>query len=160
VEMLRRAGVHVTLASVQTESTTVECNMGINIVADKPAEEADYDAVILPGGLGGSKTMAASELVKQTLKQYHEAGKLVALICAGPTVLAAAGIAKGGKITSYPSVKSEFAGKHMRCSSLPLLLQLHVRGPGTVFPFAMAIIEHLLGKAAADKLRSSCLIKE
>ncbi|KAI8048536.1 protein DJ-1 [Syncephalis plumigaleata] len=144
LEMLRRAGVHVTLASVHTETTTVH---------------REYDAVILPGGLDPSKIMASSDLVKQIVQQHHSAGKLVAFICAGPTVLAASGIAKGSRITSYPTVKSEFADYEYVEERVVIDKNIITsRAPGTTFPFAMAIIEYLLGKESADKLRRSSLI--
>ncbi|KAI9592025.1 class I glutamine amidotransferase-like protein [Syncephalis fuscata] len=152
-EMLRRVGAHVTVASVQTETTIVNCSMGINIVADTKFEdltEDDFDAVILPGGLDASKTMAANKDMQNLFRKYHAAGKLIALICAGPTLLAAAGIAPGSRITSYPTVKSTFSDYEYVEENVPCSWH--------VFPFAMAILEYLLGKEATDKLRASSLI--
>ena len=58
VDILRRAGVDVTIAAVGG-ARVVQSARQVNIVADALAEELDYtqfDACILPGGIPGAKS--------------------------------------------------------------------------------------------------------
>ena len=75
VDLLRRAGVEVTTASING-STKIVSSHGITLFSDVIAEDADYesaDIVILPGGLKGTENLAASAFVKQKCLEF--AGK-------------------------------------------------------------------------------------
>jgi protein DJ-1 len=61
----------------------------------------------LPGGLGGSTAMSKSNLVGEILQKQEKENKLIAAICAAPTVLLSHSIAVGKSLTSYPSMKNQ-----------------------------------------------------
>jgi len=65
-----------------------------------------FDAVVLPGGGPGAKALAANAAVGKLLRAQEKSGRVVAAICAAPTALKAHGVAKGRKITSYPSFEA------------------------------------------------------
>ncbi|XP_073232256.1 Parkinson disease protein 7 homolog [Porites lutea] len=68
-------------------------------------KQGPYDAVILPGGIGGSNDLAKSAKVKEILQEQEQSGRIIGAICAAPTALHTHGIAKGKTVTSHPSVK-------------------------------------------------------
>ena len=68
------------------------------------------DALILPGGTVGAENLSKSVTVIKTVQQYLDGGKLTALICAAPIVLAVGGIGQGRRITSHPSVRDRLKG--------------------------------------------------
>jgi protease I len=77
---------------------------------DKLAEEADasdYDALMIPGGVGNPDTLRMDENVVQFVRDFFEAGKPVAAICHGPWVLVEAGVVRGRKLTSWPSIQTD-----------------------------------------------------
>jgi len=77
---------------------------------DKLVEEADasdYDALLIPGGVGNPDQLRADENVVQFTRDFFEQGKPVAAICHGPWVLVEAGAVKGRKLTSWPSVQTD-----------------------------------------------------
>lgn len=76
------------------------------------SKDCRYDAIILPGGLEGSRNLAASQLVGEVLKKQESEGRLLAAICAAPTVFAAHGIGLGKRVTSYPSMKAELESQY------------------------------------------------
>lgn len=96
----------------------VKCSRDIVIVPDKSLDQAisggTYDAVVLPGGLGGSNAMGESKAVGELLRTQESAGRIIAAICAAPTALAKHGIATGKSVTSYPSMKPQLVDKY-RC---------------------------------------------
>lgn len=97
------------------DSNPVQCSRDVVICPDTPLEAAKdsrYDAVILPGGLEGSKNLASSKVVGEILKKQESEGRLLAAICAAPTVFAAHGIGLGKRVTSYPSMQSELESKY------------------------------------------------
>ena len=107
VDILRRAGVEVTIAAVGGEKI-VKSARQISVVADALAEELDYtmfDACILPGGIPGVPNLKADATVRRVCRDFAAEGKVVAAICAAPTALAAFGVlhgktAAGGKLVA------------------------------------------------------------
>lgn len=66
---------------------------------------ADYDALVLPGGVINPDQLRINDDALNFIKDFFEAGKPVAAICHAPQILISAGLVKGRKMTSYPSVK-------------------------------------------------------
>jgi protease I len=77
---------------------------------DRTVEEAsasDYDALVIPGGVGNPDTMRADDDAVEFVRSFFEAGKPVAVICHGPWMLVEADVVRGRKVTSWPSVKTD-----------------------------------------------------
>ncbi|XP_012258211.2 protein dj-1beta [Athalia rosae] len=154
VDVLRRAGVLVTVASVGN-SNIVTCSRGVKIQSDETLSDATkgktYDVVILPGGLGGSEALAKSEEVGGILKDQLKGDRLIAAICAAPTALKAHGIAEGKKITCYPSMKDKVEGAYTWVDEKVVIdgKLITSQGPATAYLFGLAIIETLIGKKEA-----------
>lgn len=75
---------------------------------DKTLDEVwpgDYDALLLPGGVINPDQLRINERALGFIKAFFETGKPVAAICHGPQSLISAGVVRGRKMTSYPSVK-------------------------------------------------------
>ncbi len=76
-------------------------------VAMGDAKVADYDGLLLPGGVANPDQLRTQEQAVQFIKSFFEAGKPVAAICHGPWTLIEAGVVKSRKITSWPSLKTD-----------------------------------------------------
>ncbi len=77
---------------------------------DKTVEEAradDYDALVIPGGVGNPDTMRMDENAIEFTRQFFEQGKPVGVICHGPWMLVEAGVLRGRKVTSWPSLRTD-----------------------------------------------------
>jgi protease I len=77
---------------------------------DRTVEEAraeDYDALVIPGGVGNPDTMRTDENAVQLVRDFFEQGKPVAVICHGPWMLVEAGVVRGRKVTSWPSLQTD-----------------------------------------------------
>ncbi|XP_055586219.1 protein dj-1beta [Uranotaenia lowii] len=161
VDVLRRCGVNVTVAALSDK--IVKCSRDVVINADTTLDEAakeDFDAIALPGGLGGSKAMCASSQLGELLKSYESKRKLIAAICAAPTVLLTHSIALGKTLTSYPSFKDDFAGKYTYVEDKTVVVDGNLvtsRGPGTAFDFALKLGEILVGLDKVKQVASGML---
>ena len=77
---------------------------------DRTAEEAsasDYDALVIPGGVGNPDTMRGDENAVEFVREFFEQGKPVGVICHGPWMLVEAGVVRGRKVTSWPTLQTD-----------------------------------------------------
>jgi protease I len=77
---------------------------------DRTVDDAspdEYDALVLPGGVGNPDTLRMNENAVGFARSFVEAGKPVAVICHGPWTLVEANVVRGRTITSFPSVKTD-----------------------------------------------------
>lgn len=155
VDLARRAGIEVAMISV-TGKKEVKGAHGINFQTDIPAEYMDFDmldGIVLPGGMPGTLNLGANDYVQKTIAEFASAGKLVAAICAAPSVLGEAGLLKGKKATSYPGFEEKLLGADVRTEAVAVDGNfITSRGMGTAIEFSLAIIEYLLDKKTADDL--------
>ena len=83
---------------------------GDRIPVDKTIEEAsanEYDALLLPGGVGNPDTLRMDENVVSFVRDLFEHGKPVAAICHAPWTLVEAGVVRGRTLTSWPSLQTD-----------------------------------------------------
>lgn len=71
------------------------------------ASVADYDALIIPGGVINPDKMRNDFAFIEFAQQFMESGKPVAAICHGPQLLIETGMLSGREMTSYPSIRTD-----------------------------------------------------
>jgi 4-methyl-5(b-hydroxyethyl)-thiazole monophosphate biosynthesis len=156
IDLLRRAGAEVITAALgETMHVTGKC--GITLHADTTlteVESRDFDGVFLPGG-PGTKHLRADPRVPTILKRHHAAGRIIAAICAAPTVLHDAGLLTGKRYTAHFSVANE----------LPELLAdqrvvedgqlITSRGAGTALDLGLALIARFYSPDKAREIAAS-----
>jgi protease I len=76
-------------------------------VAD--ADEADYDGLVLPGGVANPDFLRMDERAVRFVRSFFQAGKPVGVICHGPWTLVEADVLRGRRITSWPSLRTDIA---------------------------------------------------
>ncbi len=77
---------------------------------DRTVEDAaasDYDALMIPGGVGNPDLMRGNEEMVRFTREFFEQGKPVAAICHGPWMLVEAGIVPGRTVTSWPTLRTD-----------------------------------------------------
>jgi protease I len=77
---------------------------------DRTVEEAsadDYDALVVPGGVGNPDTMRMDENAVEFVRAFADAGKPMAVICHGPWMLVESGVVRGRRVTSWPSLRTD-----------------------------------------------------
>jgi protease I len=77
---------------------------------DRTVEEAnasEYDALVLPGGVGNPDTLRMDENAVAFVRDFFDQGKPVAAICHGPWTLVEAGVVRDRTLTSWPSLQTD-----------------------------------------------------
>ena len=155
VDLLRRAGIDIDMISVMNIGRG-KGSHNISFTTDKNMKDinwGEYDAVVLPGGMPGTNNLRDNANVVHTVQTFFEQGKLVAAICAAPTVFGTAGILKDKKACCYPGMEDGLLGATV--SMEPVVVDGNIitsRGMGTAIDFGLAIIEYLIDKEAADNM--------
>ena len=83
---------------------------GDKFPVDVPLDQAradDFDALHLPGGVMNPDLLRMQPKAVAFVKAFFDAGKPVAAICHGPWTLIEAGVVKGRRMTSWPSLKTD-----------------------------------------------------
>jgi protease I len=71
------------------------------------AEAADFDAVMLPGGVINADALRVEKKAQQFVQEIDRAGKPIAVICHGPWLLVSAGLVSGHTMTSWPTLQDD-----------------------------------------------------
>lgn len=162
VDLLRRAGVEVT--TVGLNGKIVYGSHRIGVQADITIDEldiSDAEMIVLPGGLGGVASIRGCDKALEAVKAVAAAGKYVAAICAGPTVLADLGLLTGVNATCYPgqipNMKDALVVPNAACVTDGKIIT--GTSAGTAVPFALALIEALKGAEAAGAIADQIVIR-
>ena len=148
-DLLYRAGIETLLIGTEKEITSSH-NVTFRthiLIEDFNAE--DFDCIILPGGMPGTKNLEADERVQKIINDFVKEDKYVAAICAAPSILDHKGLLREGKFVCYPGFegdKKTASGK--ACADGRFITG---KGVGATFEFAYKIIEALAGKEKADE---------
>lgn len=155
MDILRRAGIETSMVSVM-DQRHVEGSHSIMVEMEMLAREVDYDGldvIVLPGGMPGTKNLEACEVLMEQVDTFVAQGKIVAAICAAPSILGHRGHLKGKKACSFPSFESHLEGAQVL--KQPAVTDGNIitgRGMGAAIPFALAILEKLQGVEAAKQM--------
>jgi protease I len=118
----------------------------VDTTADKVKLE-DFDAVIIPGGHAPDKMRLHQSMV-ELVRKADEQGKVIAAICHGPQLLISAGIVRGRRVTSWPSIALDLENAGAEWVNEPVVQDGNLitsRKPADLPRFNKAIIEALRG---------------
>ncbi len=160
VDLLRRADIEITTAGI--DKLLVTGSHGISIQTDSIFEydsSLSYGAVVIPGGLKAVNILASSDAVLKTIRKFHSENKLICAVCAAPLVLDAAGILEGKMFTCHPSVLEKIKSGNFRKSRVVAHGNIITsQGPGTIFDFALSVIENIKDAKTAGAVSTGALI--
>ena len=161
LDLLRRAGISV--ATVGLNGKIICGSHKINVEADLQIDEMDLtnlEGIILPGGLGGVASIKACPKALDAVRFAWENRKLVAAICAGPTILAQLGITDGKNATCYPGCESQMGSANMvQAAAVTDGKVITGTSAGCAVPFGLALIAALKGQEAADAIAKQIVIR-
>ncbi|EFH43397.1 DJ-1 family protein [Arabidopsis lyrata subsp. lyrata] len=164
VDVLRRAGAEVTVASVE-QKLDIEASSGTRLVADvlisKCADQV-YDLVALPGGMPGAVRLRDCKILEKIMKRQAEDKRLYGAISMAPAItLLPWGLLTRKRTTGHPA----FFGKLPTFWAVKTNIQISgelttSRGPGTSFQFALSLAEQLFGETTAKSVEEFLLLRD
>ena len=161
-DILFRAGIPCTKVSV-TDTPVVVSSHKVTMVADTTIGHLDFDSfdmLVLPGGIPGTLNLKACSALTDQVVRFHKEGRMIAAICAAPSIFAELGILKGVHAACNPTVEDILTANGailVRENAVKEGNIITSRAMGTAIPFALAIVEYYKGKEAADALGKNIL---
>ncbi len=162
IDIWRRAGLEVIMTGLTSKA--VKGAHGIMVEADtllKDLKETP-DVIFLPGGLPGATNLADSSPLIELIKKMDREKKLVTAICASPALtLQKSGILEGKRATCYPGFEKNFSSTVLFTEDRVVVdgNVITSRGPGSAAEFALKVVEQLVSKEKAQKLKDVLLLR-
>ena len=156
LDVMRRAGLDV--KTVGVTGAAVQSSNGVTVQSDVAIDDVSFDDVdgaILPGGMPGTLNLKKNEKVIECVKRCYESGKLVASICAAPSIFGEMGLLVDRRATCFPGFEKALdgavhTGAHVETDGNVITS----KGAGCAIEFGHAIVSYALGKTNADKVLS------
>jgi 4-methyl-5(b-hydroxyethyl)-thiazole monophosphate biosynthesis len=155
IDILRRAGLDVTVASLRGKSA--RGSHAIEIASEAELGSLDlsrFTMIVLPGGMAGTRELMGDERILALVRRLHREGRRTAAICAAPLVLHAAGVIERVAVTAHPSVQAELSGADVKRE--PRVVRsgalITSQGAGTALEFALALVGDLCGAEKAREI--------
>ena len=160
IDLLRRADINTTMVSLE-KKLEVSGAHGITVRGDLMTSDVDisgYECLFLPGGQPGTNNLKKNKQVLNWVREFDRTNRLIAAICAAPTVLNAAGILSGRRLTSYPAEKNNFTESiYLEQVTVRDKNLLTSRGVGTAIEFSLLLVEVLRDKQKREQLAKRIL---
>ena len=160
IDVLRRGGVEVTTASIMASKSVLSAH-NIRMEADAlfaDVKDAEYDAIVLPGGGQGTENLKACEPLLERIRKQHSDEKLLAAICAAPTVLEEAEVIEPGiHVTCYPSMYTQMLRP---VNTAPVVVDqgfVTGNGPGAAMMFSLVLLQEMMGEKTTAKVARAML---
>ena len=155
VDLLRRAGIEAVCVATDNEKYVTGAHK-ISVEMDAGIDEIDFDSfdiLVCPGGMPGTRNLEACEKLTSQLRSFYENGKLIAAICAAPSIFGHMGLLEGRKACIFPGMEAELKGAEvMYDKAVKAENIITSRGMGTAIAFGLEIIAALLDRETADRL--------
>ena len=159
IDVLRRAQVEVTVASIEHD-LTVEMAQGCKLLADtslNDVKKETFDLIVVPGGSQGAAALAKNKALIEMIKQNRANRRWYAAICAAPAmVLAAHDLLDGKRATCFPAFKDQLP----KYVDQPVVVDGHCitgQGPAAALAFSLKLVELVAGEDKARKIAESML---
>lgn len=161
-DLLKRTGILVELVNVENKKEATGAN---GLIIETPIELRGFDfettdALIIPGG-PGAQILGKTPLVEDEIRHFGEnSQKILGAICAGSALVGSLGVYKGKNYVCVPDLNEDSFGGHFEKKHAVVDGHL-VSGisVGGAFEFAFDLIEKLVDKKAADKLKKETCYK-
>lgn len=161
VDILRRGGVDTDMVSI-TGKKEITSSHKVTFLADKLFEQQDTpDVIVLPGGIPGTPNLKAHAGLAELIKKHNAEGRLLAAICAAPTVYGEMGLLEGKKATCYPGMEDGLLGSDKQTEEVVVDGNFVTsRGLGTAIPFGLKLLSIIKDEETANMIMNKIVYKQ
>lgn len=145
LEAVENAGGNVVIVSEREGHITGK--EGTSVDVDAPLETANamqFDGLLLPGGVASPDKMRANSGAIKFVRDFFAQNKPVAAICHAPWLLVEAGVLKGRRVTSWPSLKTDLHNAGANWVDQDVVTDhglVTSRKPDDLNPFCIKVVE-------------------
>lgn len=153
-EFLEQHGAQVVLISPKAEGEEIQ---GFNHLSPgdrfkvemdiHDARPGDFSALVLPGGVANPDNLRLSKESITFIREFARENKPIAAICHGPWTLIDAGIARGKRVTSWPSLREDLTNAGAEWSDEEVVVDgklVTSRKPDDLPAFQSALLDELV----------------
>ena len=171
LDVLRRGGIEAQTVSIDDEGF-VTGSHGITVAVDMVWSEflinarlngtTEEDLLVFPGGMPGTKNLAADEDLMKLMAKHYDEGGVVAAICAAPGLVASQldGL-QGKKFTCFDGFQEYMIAKGAEYVQAPAVTDGNLitgRGAGCAIDFGLAILARIRGEEVAAKVKHAMML--
>lgn len=162
-DLLKRGGVATDIYALNAAQAVSKC--GLTCIGLRPLAEltddvaATYDALVLPGG-PHYNALRKNARVKELILYFSRTQKVLAAICASPTILGEMGLLKGKNYTCFTSMNADFGGHFTANYATTDGNLVTGKSAAAAVDFGLALVEKLCGADVAQKVKESIYYKE
>jgi len=120
----------------------------------RDARPGDFDALVLPGGVANPDNLRLNDEAITFIREFAREDKPIAAICHGPWTLIDAGIVRGKRMTSWPSLREDLSNAGGEWVDQEVVVDgklVTSRKPDDIPAFNQALLKELTGQAAAAR---------
>ena len=148
-DLLYRAKLDVKLIGLEKQ---IESSHKVIFNTNMTIDEFDYqnyDCIILPGGMPGTLNLEANTTVQKIIDYFVENNKLIAAICAAPSILNHKGLLKEERFSCYPGFECGLKSSDKKAIKEGNIIT--AKGLGAEFEFTYEIIKALINEQVAKE---------
>lgn len=142
-----------------SEDLFVTSSHNVVVKADKKISELESelpDVIFLPGGMPGTLNLGEHEDLKDIILKAVEQDKIMAAVCAAPSVYGQMGLLKGRKATCYPGFEDKLLGAEYQAEQVVVDGKFVTsQGMGTCIPLGLKLVELLSSEETAVQVKNS-----
>ncbi len=158
IDVIRRAELEICTVGIGSKLVCGSHNIPVFCDLDESEISVnDYiDGIILPGGMPGTLNLEKNKTVNDFIKYATENDKLIAAICAAPSILGHKGLLNCKKVTCFPGFENELDGAEVVNDFVVSDGNIiTAKGMGSAIGFGLAICEYFCGKEEALRLKNT-----
>lgn len=160
IDILRRAEIEVYTVGVGAKVITGAHNVPVvaDVIDCEVGPDADCEGIILPGGMPGTLNLEKSASVQKFIDYCSENGKLIAAICAAPSVLGHKGLLEGKKAVCFPGFEEQLLGAEVSGEAVMTDGNIITAcGAGAALKFGFELVKYIKNAAAAKHFKDAML---
>lgn len=153
--ILRRAKLDVTFSAIDNNHATGRYGLVSSEMTNlSMVDLSQYDCLVIPGGPEYIAEERNPKFLDMILN-FHSRGKIIAAICAGPTILGHLGLLKGKKYTCFTSMDEDFGGTYQEDYAVMDGNIITGKSAAATIDFAFLIVRALMGEKYEQEVKAS-----